>query len=88
MITSIKNRIKRLEADIYLPDRKYGVLIYGYRNYLADRNNYMKDGKLVGYISSVLDWANGELARMVNLNSEEGQRTLQHLGYRAVKVEN
>lgn len=92
MITNIKSRIKRLESDICPPNKKYGVLIYGYRSNCLDsptgRNNYMKGGKLVGYISSVLEWANGKLARMISLNSEEGQRTLKQLGYKAVNVEN
>ena len=89
---SIKNRIKRLESDICPPNKKYGVLIYGYRrncfNQPAGWNNYVRDGKLAGHISSVLEWANGKLLRMISLDLEEGQRILTQLGYKAVNVEN
>lgn len=89
MIANIKNRIKRLELDICPLDKKYGVLICNYRrNYPAGWNNYMRDGKLAGHISSVLEWANGKLVRMISLDLEEGQRMLTQLGYKAVNVEN
>lgn len=88
---NIKSRIKRLEADICPPDRKYGVLIHGYRhnclNHPAGWNNYMRDGKLVGYISSVLEWANGKLLRMINTASEEGKKILKELGYEIIDKE-
>ena len=82
---NIKSRIKRLEADICPSDKKYGVLIYGYRrNYSTGRSSYMRDNKFVGYIPSVLEWVNGKLLRMISSGSEEGQKILKKLRYQRI----
>ncbi|MDP3143500.1 MAG: hypothetical protein Q8N14_06180 [Candidatus Omnitrophota bacterium] len=85
---NIKSRIKRLEEDICPPDRKYGALIHSYRhnciNPPAGWNNYMREGKPIGYISSVLEWANGKLGRMIKAASEEGKKILKGLGYKKI----
>lgn len=84
---SIKNRIKRLEVDICPPNKKFGVLISNYRNSLIGRNNYMRNSKPIGYISSVLEWANGKIIRMVNAGSEEGRKMLKELDYKIIGKE-
>ena len=83
---NIKSRIKRLEADICPPNKKYGVLVHNYRP-SRDGASYTKDGKFIGHIRAILEWANGKIKRMISVESEEGAKMLKELGYEIANKE-
>ncbi len=67
-----------LELSICPRNIRYGVLIAAYR---WDSKIYIKDGKAIRGITSVMEWANGKIRRMISADSGEGQRMLKELGY-------
>jgi hypothetical protein len=85
---NIKKRLERVESEICPEDTIYSLLIYGYRNSnprgMGDL--YMKDGKIVGYITAIREKsASGKLVRSIEPFLEKGKKILFELGYRLAK---